>query len=492
MFGFAPGVKEMQSEKSVMFFNAVVGNALSRRVLTSLNQQCKKCGENRLEVAMELYVGARQEACLKCKLAEKPLAATIALGAYAFGISEAKVRSTLSNPLWRRGLISVVKGIAAFGVRRPFVPGAPFLVVWDVTYGCNLRCKHCYASAGKPLENELTPAESLLLIDRLAAMGVIGLSFSGGEPLVRPDILELSKHAHDRGMYVSLATNGTLITPEKAKALKAAGVEYLQISVDGVDAATHDSFRGIPGCFGRTIEGIRNAVSENFFVNVSTAVTKKNYEQVPDIIDLCNELGVNWFMAYNFIPTGRGRDMVDLDLTPEMREGLLKMLYEKNKTSKCQVLTTAPQFARVALQQCSGSSIMVPTHFSNLTVEGKLLGLTEFIGGCGAGRFYMAVRADGRIDPCVFLPQTVGNVRNDDLSAIWLHDPLFAKLRDKDLLEDNCGHCDYRYHCGGCRARAYGYFNDPLAPDPGCIRNVDIFNEMVLRKNDREKQGGAP
>ena len=175
------------------------------------------------------------------------------------------------------------------------------------------------------------------------------------------------------------------------------------------------------------------------------------------------------------------------DLTPEMREDLLKQLYEKNRTSKCQVLTTAPQYARVALQQCSGDNNMVPTHFYNSVVEGKMFGLTQFIGGCGAGRFYMTIRADGRIDPCVFFPKTIGNVRTHSLNDIWLHDPLFMDLRDKDILEGNCGNCDYRYHCGGCRARANGYYDNPFAPDPGCIRNIDLYNELTLSRSDQDK-----
>ena len=116
-----------------------------------------------------------------------------------------------------------------------------------MTYGCNLRCKHCYASAGRPLENELDTAEAIALIDRLADMNVPIIAFSGGEPLVRPDIMHLASHAKDRGIYVAMATNGTLITPEKAKEMRSHGVEYLQISVDGANASTHDALREDPG-----------------------------------------------------------------------------------------------------------------------------------------------------------------------------------------------------------------------------------------------------
>lgn len=474
----------MQTDVGIGFLKAMLGNPVTRRILMGMNRQCKKCGENRLEVALEIYVGSRQEACRTCRLAEIPLSAIIALGARAFGVSEGDIRRTFGDPHWRKGLISVVNGIANFGVSRPFVPGAPFQVVWDVTYGCNLRCQHCYASAGKARADELSTDEALMAIDQFAAMGVPIIAFSGGEPLVRSDILQLIRHASDKGIFVAIATNGTLITKEKARELKEAGLQYLQISVDGAKAETHDTFRGIPGSFDRTLEGIRSSVAEGFFVNISTTVTKRNVDEVPRIIDMCRNLGVDWFMAYNFIPAGRGKDMIDIDLSPEEREGLLKVLYKANSGSGMQVLTTAPQFARVALQQCSGSSSIMSTHFYNQAVDKNLLGLSEFIGGCGAGRFYMALRANGNIDPCVFFPKTVGNIRHDDLKEIWLHDPLFTSLRNKDLLKDNCGHCEYRYHCGGCRARANGYFNDPLAADPGCIRNLDQYNEMVRKRSD--------
>ena len=244
----------------------------------------------------------------------------------------------------------------------------------------------------------------------------------------------------------------------------------------------------IPESFERTMNRIRNAVKEGFFINISTTVTTQNYDEVPDIIDLCNELDVNWFMAYNFIPAGRGREMTEMDITPEMREELLKFLYERNKTSKCQVLTTAPQYARVALDKCSEGLVMVPTHFYNQMVEGNLFGLTEFIGGCGAGRFYMAIRADGRVDPCVFFPHTVGNIREDDLNDLWLNDTTFQRSRNKDILKGNCGSCDYRYHCGGCRARAEGYFGDPLEADPGCVRNSDRYKELTRSTRPEEEK----
>ncbi|MFP4170792.1 MAG: radical SAM protein [Methanomassiliicoccales archaeon] len=472
----------MKTGTTIQVLKTMIGNPLTRRALSGMSKYCEADGRNRLEVALELYVGEREDACYGCKLALKPLSSVLRRGARAFGVTEEEMKKTFSNPYWRKGLAAVIRGIADFGIRRPFVPGAPFQVVWDVTYACNLRCKHCYASAGDIHEDELSTEEALALVDEMGRMGIPVLAFSGGEPLVRKDIMQLAGRAAEHGMYVSMATNGTLITEEKAREMKEAGVEYLQISLDGASAESHDDFRGIPGAFDRTVQGIRNAVKEGFFVNIATTATKANLEEIPSIIDLADELGVDWFMAYNFIPTGRGTEILDTDLNPEERERMLSILLEKRKEVDCEVLTTAPQFARVALQSCSiGGTMLVPTHFYNQEVDESLYSLTEFVGGCGAGRFYIAIRANGDVDPCVFFPYTVGNVRQDRLEEIWKRNEVFEELRNKDLLQENCGSCEFRYHCGGCRARAYSYFGDYLAPDPGCVRNQERFDEFASR-----------
>lgn len=283
----------MKAGTSLQVMKTIIGNPVTRKVLSGMSKFCEADGKNRLEVALELYVGEREDACRVCRLAERPLASVLNRGAKSFGITEEDMKKTFKNPYWRKGLSCVVRGIADFGVRRPFVPGAPFQVVWDVTYECNLNCQHCYAQAGRISEDEISHEQALGVVDKLAAMGIPALAISGGEPLVRSDILDITRRAANKGMYVSIATNGTLITREKAKQMKDAGVSYLQISIDGADAETHDAFRGIPGAFDRTIKGVKNALAEGFFVSIATTVVKKNVDQVPKIIDLCDQLGVD-------------------------------------------------------------------------------------------------------------------------------------------------------------------------------------------------------
>jgi len=487
----------METATTIQILKSTIGNPLTRTLLRRFGY-CETCGKHSIEVALELYVGTRKNACLRCRIAEKIIRNVIKAGGNTFGVAPNVIQQQFQNSYWRKGLANVISGIAEFGVHKPFITGAPFLVVWDITTTCNLHCKHCYANAGTALTTELTTDEVKQAIDKLDRAAVPIIAFSGGEPLVRKDIFELVSYAIEKGIFVAIATNGTLITKEKAREMKQAGIQFAQISLDGATATTHDAFRGTNGVFERTIQGIQNCVHEGLFVNVATTATKDNYTEIPRIITLCEQLNVNWFMIYNFIPTGRGEFIVQNDLTPYERERLLKELWKKLKNgSTVNVLSTAPQFARVALEaEIANDQKIIPTHFANPSLGGQLLNLAEFIGGCGCGRFYCAIRADGNIEPCVFFPLKIGNIKEDDFKELWTKNPILAELRNKDALEGNCGHCDYRYYCGGCRARAYGYTGNYLAPDPGCIRNIPECSvircrtvpDLLLRRRKSIKQ----
>jgi radical SAM protein with 4Fe4S-binding SPASM domain len=470
----------VKTTTTIEILKAAIGNPVTRSLLKGMSKYCEKDKKNRIEVAIDLFTGARNTACFSCKTAEKIISKVLTKGGAAFGLYDNELKEKFRDPAWARGLASIVRGIALFGVTKPFTSGAPFQVVWDVTNACNLQCKHCYSTSGKMGKNELTTNQAKRAIDTFDRAGVTILAFSGGEPLVRPDIFELTKYAHEKGLYVALATNGTLITSEKAKKMIHAGIQFVQISLDGANPETHETFRGIKGAFNKTIEGIKNCVATELFVEVSTTVTKHNYKELPAIVDLSEKLGADWFMAFNFVPTGRGKDMVETDLSPSQREEMLKMLWHELKTRKhINVLSTAPQFARVALEQeIMEKEKVIPTHFYNPILAGKLMDLAEFIGGCGAGRFYMAMRANGDFEPCVFFPLKIGNILKDDFEHLWINNPVLRELRNKDAL-DGCNTCEYRYYCGGCRARAYGYLNNYLAPDPGCMKNQQVYESLV-------------
>lgn len=481
-------------------FKTVADNPLTRNVLKALSKHCSKDNGNRLEVALELYVGAREEACFSCRLSRRVLSPILGLACRGFGLTQEELKHKFQDPYWRRALVNVIKGIAWFGVRRPYVPGAPFQVVWNITRACNLKCLHCYENAGTKSSDELTTNEAIRGIDILADAGVLILAFSGGEPTIRPDILQLVRHSSERGMFTAVATNALLFASRKrVKEFKRAGLKFAQISLDGLDPKTHDCFRGVPGSFNKTVQGIKNCVAEGLFVEIATTGTRFNYKEIPGMIDFAAKLGVNWFMLYNFVPTGRGVDIIESDLSPDEREYILKICWNKMKAAGVDVLSTAPQFARIAQEieshptltddssviassACEESVHIVPTHFYNPKLSGDLNRLADFIGGCGAGRFYMSLEPNGDMFPCVFFPHEdavkVGNLFEDDFEKVWRNSELFWKIRDKEKLAQYCGNCQYRYTCGGCRARAYNYFNDILAPDPGCVLNRDFWNQI--------------
>ena len=232
---------------------------------------------------------------------------------------------------------------------------------------------------------------------------------------------------------------------------------------------------------------VRNCVEEGVFVEVATTMTHYNYEEMPKMIEFVRSLGAHWHMLYNFIPTGRGIGIVMSDLSPKERFKLLELAFKENGKGGMQVLSTAPQYAMVAQVLSGGEAeTIIPTHFYNPKYSDPYMRqLAEFIGGCGAGRFYISIEPNGDIYPCVFFPHDkkvkIGNLLKDDFEKLWRENELFWKLRDKDILEGYCGKCPFKYTCGGCRARAYAYFGDVLAPDPGCIYNVREWEEVEKR-----------
>jgi radical SAM protein with 4Fe4S-binding SPASM domain len=406
------------------------------------------------------------------------------------GISEDEFRELIGNPFYRRALFIAAKSVAKYGVTKPQKLVSPLLIVWNFTNHCNLRCKHCYQVAGRRLENELTLEEKLDVVHQLASMGVVYLAFSGGEPLMSKDLYVVGREASNLGIYTSIATNGTLLTEENVKKIAEAGFKYIQVSVDGSNAETHDTFRGVRGCWEKTIRGIKNAKEKGLTVSIATTVTTHNYHQFDEILRMAKKLGVDKLTIYNFIPTGRGKDIMEDDLPPDLREEVL-LKAQRELDRGFDVLTTAPQFSRVCIE-AHGARVGV-AHFGRLERDPdgrKAKFVAEFLGGCGAGRTYCAIQPDGKVTPCVFIPVVVGDLRKEDFKSIWDNSPLLESLRDRGDLTGYCGECEYRASCGGCRARALSYFNDLKAPDVGCILNREIWEES--KRKVGEEVGRCP
>jgi len=414
---------------------------------------------------------------------------------------------------WLRGFGLMMKGIEKYGIRIPFVPAGPFEIVWNFTYQCNLRCKHCYENAGNTKRRELSTEEAKEVLDILSHISGIGLpalSFSGGEPLVRKDFFELAAYARKRIGYVSIASNGTLITKDNAKKIKDAGIDYVEISIDGATPQVHNEFRGVPGAFENAMRGVKNCVEEGIDTCIATVLHKGNLAETEKIIGLAKELGVR-FMHFNYIPTGRAKAYVELDLTPEERLHVLETIgteiiglylqakeeevkYGKSNVKVDRFFSTCPQYASVTkeLSQKFGEKFMVEAHYA---AKKGVENVANFLGGCGAGRLYCCLEPNGDIKPCVFFPTNkdtvLGNILKDNFEEIWDNHPLLWKLRVREDLENyivdgkevGCGNCPDKYICGGCRARAYSYFNGNVnAPDIGCIHNKPLWEKIVGNK----------
>ena len=456
-----------------------LGNPVSLSLLNFVTSD-DECG-NRLSNAIDAYLGTKKDLCWKCRLAGKIVGYTIHKSSHLFGVDECDIREGLKEAVFRRGLENVLSGIAHYGITRPQMVNAPFLVVWDFTHLCNLKCKHCYQDAQKALPGEFSTYEAKNLIDQLSAAGVVVIAFSGGEPLLRKDFLEVARYAHEHDLYVALASNGTLITPEMAKKLREAGVDYVEVSIDGEDAASHDAMRGISGAFERSVEGIRNCVAAGIYSCIATTVTQENYDQVHGIYELGRDLGVKRMMCFNFIPTGRGMEMASLDISPCQREDLLRFILAKDRDGILpEILSTAPQFARVALMADDNRGVPVGHFHAGNGLEGRTRMLADFIGGCGAGRLYCSIEPEGDVQPCVFMPITVGNVKEKPFLEIWHEAQVLHQLRDRSTLEGHCATCENKLVCGGCRARAWAYFGNLNAPDPGCMNNLAFWNAVCM------------
>jgi radical SAM protein with 4Fe4S-binding SPASM domain len=458
-------------------WNTVLKTPPVKWMLKTALRTCPECNRTHLETALDSYAGTNSSNCSSCTLYTSVIRFWIDFIQKALAVEKNRVTKLLADQYTKKAIKSIVSGFVDFGFNRPLQIHAPLLVVWNFTYKCNLRCKHCYSDSGNLSKMELSTKEALDVVDQIADFGVTSLAFSGGEPLMRKDFFEVAGHAVDSGLYVSLATNGTLLSQENVQQLKEIGINYVEVSLDGANPETHDRFRGRTGAFNQALQGLKNCVGKGLCTCLAVTATKNNLKEIPSVLELAENMGIKRFTLFNFVPTGRGREIMAVDPSPKEREEVLNFLRKKLLDNpKIAILTTAPQLARVALQSECWSpqgDMMVPfAHMEAAKISKRAKALADFIGGCGAGRFYCAISPEGNIQPCVFLPIIVGNLKTEKFEDIWLNSYVFKALRDRAALKGRCGGCEYKFVCGGCRARAYSYFGDYLMSDPGCIRKL--------------------
>ena len=326
------------------------------------------------------------------------------------------------------------------------------LISWNTTKRCNLFCKHCYREAG-PDENtdgELSTAEGAALIREIKAAGFQLLIFSGGEPLLRDDIMTLIASAKAAGLVPAMGTNGTLLTPEVVRELVQSGLRGIAISVDSLDRVYHDDFRGQSGAYEKTQAGIDNALAAGLRVQINLTLTEKNQGVFDELVDYYEEKGVQAVHPFFLVPTGRALAMPGEALAAEAYFAMIRKILQRQGKTRLELKPTcAPQFMTMA----------------------KEMGLAQrFTRGCLAGTGYCCILPNGDVHICPYLPVCVGNVRQERFSELWRDNRVFQQLRDFSQYEGQCGQCEDVAICGGCRARAYYNQGNYLAEEPWCFR----------------------
>ncbi|HVH11248.1 MAG TPA: radical SAM protein [Gemmatimonadales bacterium] len=329
---------------------------------------------------------------------------------------------------------------------------APLRVYWELTRACDLACRHCRAEAVRARHpGELTGAEGLRLLERLAAFGdpKPHVVLTGGDPLKRADLWELIAAARALGLGVSVAPSATeLLRPEEIGRFQKTRVEAISLSLDGSTAARHDTFRGIRGTFARTLHAARVARAVGLPFQVNTLVAEQTLADLAALYLLASELGAARWSLFFLVPMGRGTVLGQI--SPRDAEQVMRWLAELGGRDGAPTVTTteAPHFRRVLLERRRSA------------------------GGHGAGirdgNGIMFVSHTGEVQPSGFLPLSAGNVRTDDVVTIYRESPLFRNLRCPDRFAGRCGRCEFRALCGGSRARAYAASGDPLGEDPMC------------------------
>jgi len=340
------------------------------------------------------------------------------------------------------------------------------VVMWNLTKACNLSCQHCYMDASEKAREEMTLEESVSLVDELADLKIPILIFTGGEPLLSRNFYALAFHAREVGLRTVISTNGTLITTEVARLLAEAGIRYVGVSLDSADPKKHDAFRGVAGAHARALQGLKNARDAGLKTGLRITLTRDNWQDVPALLNLAIQENIPRFCLYHLVPTGRGAEIAERDVTPEQRRSVIRLLVEAAEELKgedIEILTTDSPM--------DGAFLMEILKDDPRREDVRKL-LTN-AGGCSTGVKVANINHKGDVHPCHFMPQVVvGNVRLRSFRDIWIDNPSpeLLALRDvKSHLKGACGKCDYLELCGGCRQKAYYYNGDLLAEDPTCI-----------------------
>ncbi len=384
----------------------------------------------------------------------------------------------------------------------------PYVVSWNLTYRCNLACEHCYLDAGGApavdTENfadrsELDTEGCFRVIDEIAAFAPECVTIlTGGEPLLRRDILEIVRRAAERGLWVVVGTNGVRITENLAQRLAEAGARGLSLSLDALDPDRHDRFRKVRGAWRNTVEGAEILGRTGLPFIVQTTAGSHNLGELEDIAAFAHDrLAAKVWNLYFLVPTGRGQFVSDI--TPAQYDEVLASLNRIQRTYDRRMLVNAkcaPHYIKTVLEQAAGQGDPIGTDAEPAGAAASWPGASRIrvysggAGGCPAGTHYMGIRPNGDVTPCPYLPVFAGSLRSSSLADLWTSSELFTDIRRRTSLGGRCGACELNGHCGGCRARAYGMSGDLMAEDPLCTHTPGTFKGSALLA--LRGQGAAP
>jgi 12,18-didecarboxysiroheme deacetylase len=344
------------------------------------------------------------------------------------------------------------------------------VVVWNVTRRCNLKCVHCYAHArDEEFMGELSTQEGKAVLDDLAEFGAPVVLFSGGEPLVRPDLTELADYAVRKGMRAVISTNGTLITPRVAGELKKIGLSYVGISLDGLDEV-NDRFRGVNGAFKKALDGITACQEAGIKVGLRFTMNRLNAREIPGIFDLLEKHEIPRVCFYHLVYAGRGSELMKEDLSHEETRAAVDLIIDRTKDLHER---GKPKEVLTVDNHADGPYLYMRMLRENSSRTAEVLELLQMNEGNSSGRGIGCISWDGTVHADQFWRHySFGNVRERKFSEIWtdLSNPLMAQLKDKKLhVKGRCAECKWLGVCGGnFRVRAEAATGDLWSPDPAC------------------------
>ncbi len=355
---------------------------------------------------------------------------------------------------------------------------APFTIAWEVTRACAFACVHCRADAQHTRDpRELKTDEAKRLIDRIKDFGNPILIFTGGDPMMRPDLFDLIQYATEKGLRCSLTPTATALpTVERLHKAKEAGIRRIALSLDAPSAEVHDNFRQVPGSWERTMKILRNAQSIGLSAQINTTVTKHNVNLLPQMVKFVEEVGAVQWSVFFLVPTGRGQ--IAHMVSAEEHEQVFNWLFDLSQRGTFDIkATAAPMYRRVAIERKRQMSSSVDAGRGAVAFQGAGFqyadGLNRPVKGVNDGRGFLFLSHIGEIMPSGFLQISAGNVREVDVVSTYRQHPMFRDLRDPEKLKGRCGRCQYKVVCGGQRGRAYSMTGDYLETDPACVYEPD-------------------